>query len=99
MSLLEVLLLVVGVVIIVVDVVFVFVVLELVVVLEVVIVIIGISISEFELIGPKQDEALAALRTAQSVTFIVVLGVDLVEFAFGTGRHASAPRSGIGRAR
>src|SRR5262245_5759872 len=91
---------VLGVVVVIVEVVVViialfFVLVELIVV-EVVLVVV---VRHFELVGAQQNEALPTLRTAQRVPLVVVLGVDLIEFTFGTGRHASAPRSGIGRAR
>ena len=58
----------------------------------VIIVEVVICVGEIQLINPYQNEILAALRTTQSVSFLEVLGVNLVVLALWAGRHMGSMR-------
>jgi hypothetical protein len=61
----------------------------LVIVVEVVVVV-----GEIEFVVAEQYQVLAALRTAQGVPLLKVLGVDFVVLAFRAGRHTGSMRLG-----
>src|SRR5688500_13507985 len=86
---------IVGIVVIV-EVVFVFfllVFLLVVVVLEVIVIFVG----EIHLVGAGHDQTLPALGAADGVTFLEVVGVNLVEITLRAGRHTGSMQR-IGRA-
>jgi hypothetical protein len=83
--LVEILLLVV-----VVEVVLVFIELVVLVVIFIVVEVFVLVISDLDVIGAHQHEALAALGTTEGVAFLEVRGVNLVEFALGAGRHTGS---------
>src|SRR5688572_9776556 len=53
-------------------------------------IVVFVAVGEIDLVGTDHDEGLATLRTAQGVPLLEVLGVNLVEVAFRTGRHTGS---------